>query len=78
MTDADTFAEIRNAKAEEPKHNLRLDKTIAPQGETRTWAYYQRIKKADPKSYERPEVEVQMQKDALRLGPSFFVTDDND
>ncbi len=38
----------------------------------RTYAYYEKIKKANPNEYWSPRVQNQMHKDALRLGPAFF------
>lgn len=78
MSNSDPFADIRNAKHDEPRHNLRASKDIAPQNVRRTWAYYQKLKSADPKYYQSREVDNQMQRDALRLGASFFVTDESD
>jgi len=37
----------------------------------RTWAYYQEIKKNDPKLYANPKTTVQMHEDYLRLGNAF-------
>ena len=61
----------------EPRHKLSR-KDIAPQKAKRTWAYYQDMKKRDGKYYESKEVQTQMHKDAMRLGPHFFVKEDDE
>jgi hypothetical protein len=75
MSDDYNQAFLSDVKDDEPKHSLKLPKSIAPQGQTRTWAYYQRLKKADPKAYDSENVTLQMHKDAVRLGSAFFVKD---
>ena len=37
----------------------------------RTWAYYQELKKTDPKSYYDPKTNVQMERDYVALGSEF-------
>lgn len=37
----------------------------------RTWAWYQNLKKSDPKTYHDPKTSVQMHNDAIRLGERF-------
>lgn len=50
----------------------KLNPNIAPQNEERNWSYYQKVKAKDPKYYESDAVQTQMDRDAMRLGPSFF------
>lgn len=38
----------------------------------RTWAYYQNLKKTDPKAYLNPKIATQMHEDAVALGNSFY------
>lgn len=37
----------------------------------RTWAYYQELKKNNPKAWLDPKISVQMQKDSIELGEAF-------
>jgi hypothetical protein len=54
-----------------PKSNQRSD-SFAPRGaEKRTWAYYQKMKKDQPKLYLEPKTQVQMHQDAISLGDEF-------
>lgn len=50
----------------------KLNPNIAPQNEERNWSYYQKVKAKDLKYYESDAVQTQMDRDAIRLGPSFF------
>lgn len=50
----------------------KLNPDIAPQGEVRNLAYYQKIKARDKKYYDSPEVQSQMEKDAFRLREAFW------
>lgn len=50
----------------------RLNPDLAPPSDVRNWSYYQKIKGRDPKYYESEAVQIQMHKDALRLGAGFF------
>lgn len=54
-----------------PRSDARSDQ-FAPRGaEKRTWAWYQNLKKSDPKKYLDPKTNVQMHNDALALGAEF-------
>lgn len=54
-----------------PRSNQRND-TFAPRGAPkRSWAYYQELKKADPKLYFDRKTAIQMQNDAIELGDAF-------
>lgn len=54
-----------------PRSNQRND-NFAPKGAPkRTWAYYQNMKKTDPKSYYDPKTNVQIHNDMLELGDAF-------
>ena len=45
--------------------------SFAPQVEKRTWSYYQKMRKENPKLYTDPKTQVQMHNDALELGDEF-------
>lgn len=45
--------------------------SFAPQVEKRTWSYYQKLRKENPKLYTDPKTQVQMHNDALALGDEF-------
>ena len=50
----------------------RTSNSFRPQTEKkRTWAYYQELKKSDPKAYHDPKTLIQMERDALELGAEF-------
>lgn len=45
---------------------------FAPRGEKkRDWAFYQEMKKSDPKTYNKPETQVQLMQDRVALGDAF-------
>lgn len=50
----------------------KLNPDIAPTSDERNWSYYQKVKAKDPKYYESKEVQMQMDKDAMRLRDRFF------
>lgn len=53
-----------------PRSNQRSD--FKPQGEAdRTWAYYEDLHKKDKRAFYDPQTNVQMLKDAIRLGDKF-------
>ncbi len=55
-----------------PKSGQRND-NFAPKGQTkRDWAYYQEMKKANPKMYLDPKIAVQMHNDVLAIGEEAF------
>jgi hypothetical protein len=57
-----------------PRSDRRSDNFIS--GSTkRTWSYYQKMKAENPKLYNDQKTTVQMHKDAVELGDSFFDTD---
>lgn len=58
-----------------PPRNTQRNDTFAPRTEKRTWAWYQELKKRDPKAYWDPKIVTQRLKDAQDLGPEF---DDGD
>lgn len=58
-----------------PNSNVRSD-SFKPQGEqVRRMSYYKELKKANPKLYYDREINIQMQKDAIAQGESFFDVD---
>src|SRR6266566_36182 len=58
-----------------PNSNVRSD-SFKPQGEkVRRMSYYQELKKTNPKLYYDRNINIQMQKDAIEQGESFFDTD---
>lgn len=51
---------------------VRSSQKFVPSGaEKRTWSYYQKLKKENPKLYNDPKTNVQMQKDYIELGDAF-------
>lgn len=54
-----------------PPRSANISTSFKPTTQKRTWAYYQELKKANPKLYFDPKVAVQMQKDAIELGDAF-------
>jgi hypothetical protein len=51
---------------------IRSTQKFVPAGaEKRTWSYYQKLKKENPKLYNDPKTNVQMQKDYIELGDEF-------
>jgi hypothetical protein len=53
-----------------PRSNQRSD-NFAPSTTKRTWSYYQKMKKENPKVYFDPKTTVQMHNDAIALGKEF-------
>lgn len=53
-----------------PRNNQRND-SFAPRVQKRDWAYYQELKKTNPKMYLDPKISSQMEKDAQELGAAF-------
>jgi|SRR3972149_3900440 len=53
-----------------PRSNVRSD-SFLPQVQKRTWAYYQKMRKENPKLYHNPKTIVQMHEDARELGADF-------
>lgn len=45
--------------------------TFAPKQNKRDWAYYEEMRKNDPKNYHNPKTQTQMFKDAAELGEQF-------
>jgi hypothetical protein len=72
MNDLDTDATYS------PKIQKQLDKLLADEEaqNKRTWAYYQELKKTNPKLYLDPKISVQMDKDAIALGDAFGLPND--
>lgn len=54
-----------------PKSATRNDSFTPQVQQDRTWAWYQNLKKTDPKTYLDPKTSVQMHNDAIRLGERF-------
>lgn len=54
-----------------PRSTQRNDSFAPTSSRPRTWAYYQELKKANPKLYYDPKITVQMSKDAVELGDKF-------
>lgn len=64
--------QVKREQFQNPIQSQKRSDNFAPQGaEKRTWAYYQELKKADPKIYYNPKIAVQMERDAVALGESF-------
>jgi len=62
------------AQREDFQSPLRSDQrsdSFAPRVQKRTWSYYQEMKKRDPKIYNDPKTNIQMQKDYIELGSEF-------
>lgn len=53
-----------------PRSNQRND-SFAPKVQKRDWAYYQEMKKTNPRLYLDPKIAVQMHNDAIELGDAF-------
>lgn len=53
-----------------PPSRTRSD-SFAPRVEKRTWAYYEKMRKEQPKVYYSPKTQVQMHKDREELGQEF-------
>lgn len=57
---------------EAPLPNRMRNDSFAPQGGVkRTWTYYQKLKKDNPRQYLHPKTQDQMQKDAIAYGEDF-------
>lgn len=70
MTGLDT---VKNESFETPPRNNQRNNNFAPRGEVkRNYAYYQELKKADPKIYFDSKISVQMHNDALAMGDRFY------
>lgn len=48
--------------------------TFTPESGVRDQAWYQNLKRTDPKKYDSPEIQAQEYKDAVKLGPAFFTS----
>lgn len=54
-----------------PRSSQRSD-SFSPRGEpTRSWSYYQKMRKESPETYHQPKTQQQMMKDAVTLGDRF-------
>lgn len=51
--------------------NQRTDNFSPSGSKKRTWSYYQQMKRDDPKLYQDPKTQVQMQKDYIEQGDAF-------
>lgn len=50
----------------------RQNSNFAPDGgKKRTWTYYQELRRSNPKLYNDPKINIQMQRDIIDLGDSF-------
>ena len=55
-----------------PRSTVRTD-TFAPKGAAkRDWAYYEKMRASDPKTYTNPKTQVQMHNDAIAYGDAFY------
>lgn len=54
-----------------PRSSRRNDSFTPKGGPKRTWSYYQELKKANPKLYYDPKINIQMEKDHQALGEAF-------
>ncbi len=54
-----------------PTSNRRPD-TFTPRTEKRNWAYYEKLRKANPRAWLDPKTAVQMDKDAQEQGQDFY------
>lgn len=50
--------------------------SFAPTAQTRNWAYYQELKKTNPRLYLDPKIAIQMHDDAVALGDDFGLPQD--
>lgn len=57
-----------------PRSVVNTSGVTNPGSTERTQAYYDKLRKAEPKRYFSAEVQSQRHKDALRMGPKFFDT----
>jgi len=58
-----------------PKGTVR-NTSFAPNVAKRDWAYYQEMKKTNPKMYLDPKIAIQMHNDAIELGEAFGMPED--
>jgi hypothetical protein len=63
--------EVQREDFQSPLKSDQRSDSFAPRVQERTWAYYQELKKKDPKLYNDPKTNVQMQQDYIRLGDKF-------
>lgn len=54
-----------------PPRTSTITNNFKPSVEKRSWAYYQNLKKADPRKWADRSTHIQMQKDAIELGEAF-------
>jgi hypothetical protein len=55
-----------------PHRSSQRSDSFSPRGEpTRSWSYYQKMRKDSPETYHQPKVQLQMMKDAVDLGERF-------
>lgn len=59
-----------------PPRSSQRPSSFAPTAPKRDWAYYQELKKANPRLYLDPKIAVQMHDDAVALGDSFGMPQD--
>lgn len=54
-----------------PPRNQQRPTSFTPQSQKRDWAYYQELKKSNPKLYLDPKIAIQMHNDAIEQGAAF-------
>lgn len=55
-----------------PRNERRSDNFVPKGSEKRNWAYYEKLRKAEPKVYLDSKTQTQMYKDALEFGDAFY------
>lgn len=65
---------IRQDNFQSPPTNVMRNNSLSNRQEKRTMAYYEKMRKDNPKLYLDPKIAVQMDKDAQELGEAFFDT----
>lgn len=71
-----TFELDSRAPPSQPNLPRNAQRTFAPNAPKRDWAYYQELKKSNPKLYLDPKIANQMHDDAIALGAAFGMPDD--
>lgn len=54
-----------------PRSSQQRTDSFAPKTEKRTWSYYEKMRKENPKQYYDPKIAVQLHRDAIDLGDAF-------
>ena len=66
----------RSPSSQAPPRTQQRQTSFAPNTPVRDWAYYQELKKANPKIYLDPKISIQMHNDAIELGDRFGMPQD--